>query len=105
MTRSGEFQYPSMMRDTGGRPCWARKALIGGAMTGSIIFRAHVNDLRTERAPITRDRFAAVPFEDKGGSWQGRYYQDIAVARVLEAIAPMAEGLPGQIATPHTLLP
>ena len=34
-----------------------------------------------------RDRFAAVPFEDRGGSWQGRYYQDIAVTRVLEAIA------------------
>ncbi len=34
-----------------------------------------------------RDRFAAVPFEDKGGTWQGRYYQDIAVARVLEVIA------------------
>ena len=40
-----------------------------------------------------RDRFAAVPFEDKGGTWQGRYYQDIAIARVLEAIAdgPRAE--------------
>ncbi|CAN5456563.1 DEAD/DEAH box helicase family protein [soil metagenome] len=34
-----------------------------------------------------RDRFAAIPFEDKGGTWQGRYYQDIAVTRVLEAIA------------------
>ncbi len=34
-----------------------------------------------------RDRFAAIPFEDKGGSWQGRYYQDIAISRVLEAIA------------------
>jgi len=33
-----------------------------------------------------RDRFAAVPFEDKGGTWQGRYYQDIAIVRVLEAI-------------------
>ncbi len=33
-----------------------------------------------------RDRFAAVPFEDKGGTWQGRYYQDIAISRVLEAI-------------------
>jgi type I restriction enzyme, R subunit len=33
-----------------------------------------------------RDRFAAVPFEDHGGTWQGRYYQDIAIARVLEAI-------------------
>ena len=34
-----------------------------------------------------RDRFAAVPFEDRGGFFQGRYYQDIAVERVLEAIA------------------
>lgn len=33
-----------------------------------------------------RDRFAAVPFEDKGGSHPGRYYQDIAVQRVLEAL-------------------
>jgi len=33
-----------------------------------------------------RDRFAAVPFEDKGGTWQGRYYQDIAITRVLEVI-------------------
>jgi type I restriction enzyme R subunit len=34
-----------------------------------------------------RDNFAAVPFEDRGGFFQGRYYQDIAVERVLEAMA------------------
>ncbi|MDA8082625.1 MAG: DEAD/DEAH box helicase family protein [Nitrospiraceae bacterium] len=34
-----------------------------------------------------RDRFATVPFEDRGGYFQGRYYQDIAVERVLQAIA------------------
>ncbi len=34
-----------------------------------------------------RDRFATVPFEDKGGSHPSRYYQDIAVERVMEAIA------------------
>ena len=34
-----------------------------------------------------RDRFSAVPFEDHGGTWQGRYYQDLAISRVLEAIA------------------
>ena len=33
------------------------------------------------------DRFADVPFEDKGGSHPGRYYQDIAVDRVMSAIA------------------
>ena len=34
-----------------------------------------------------RDRFATVPFEDKGGYFQGRYYQDLAIERVMEAIA------------------
>jgi len=34
-----------------------------------------------------RDRFSDVPFEDKGGSHPSRYYQDIAVSRVMEAIA------------------
>jgi len=34
-----------------------------------------------------RDRFAAVPFEDRGGYFQSRYYQDIAIERVLAAIA------------------
>jgi type I restriction enzyme, R subunit len=34
-----------------------------------------------------RDRFAGVPFEDKGGTWQSRYYQDIAIDKTLEAIA------------------
>lgn len=34
-----------------------------------------------------RDRFAAVPYADKSGAWQIRFYQDIAVSRALEAIA------------------
>ncbi len=34
-----------------------------------------------------RDRFAGIPYEDKGGSHPSRYYQDIATERVLEAIA------------------
>src|SRR6202521_769664 len=34
-----------------------------------------------------RDRFAAVPFEDKGGTWQARYYQHNAIENTLEAIA------------------
>jgi len=39
------------------------------------------------KANVWRDRFAAVPFEDKGGSHASRYYQDIAVERVLDAMA------------------
>ncbi|MES2676628.1 MAG: DEAD/DEAH box helicase family protein [Pseudomonadota bacterium] len=34
-----------------------------------------------------RNRFAAIPFEDKGGTWGARYYQDNAINNVLEAIA------------------
>jgi type I restriction enzyme R subunit len=34
-----------------------------------------------------RDLFAAVPFEDRGGYFQGRYYQDLSVDCVMEAIA------------------
>ena len=44
-------------------------------------------NLTFAEANAWRDRFAAVPFEDKGGFFQGRYYQDIAIDRVLEAIA------------------
>jgi type I restriction enzyme R subunit len=38
-----------------------------------------------------RDRFAAVPFEDRSGYFEGRYYQDIAIERVLEAILRRAK--------------
>lgn len=34
-----------------------------------------------------RDRFAAVPFPDKSGTWTIRFYQEIAIHRILEAIA------------------
>jgi type I restriction enzyme, R subunit len=34
-----------------------------------------------------REKFAAVPFEDKSGTWQPRYYQEIAVKNTLEVIA------------------
>ncbi len=46
-----------------------------------------------------RDRFAAVPFEDKGGYFQGRYYQDIAIERVLAAIAAGQERILLTLAT------
>lgn len=34
-----------------------------------------------------RDKFAAIPFEDKSGTWQLRYYQEIAIKNALEALA------------------
>ncbi len=34
-----------------------------------------------------REKFASIPFEDKSGTWQLRYYQEIAINRTLEAVA------------------
>ncbi len=46
-----------------------------------------------------RDRFAAIPFEDKGGTWEARYYQHNAIEAVLEAIA---QGRPRMLLTMAT---
>jgi type I restriction enzyme R subunit len=46
-----------------------------------------------------RDRFAAVPFEDRSGYFQGRYYQDIAIERVLTAITEGRERILLTLAT------
>jgi type I restriction enzyme R subunit len=46
-----------------------------------------------------RDRFANVPYPDKGGSWIIRFYQEIAVERVLERIAGGSQRLLLTLAT------
>ncbi|MBU1948638.1 MAG: DEAD/DEAH box helicase family protein, partial [Candidatus Eisenbacteria bacterium] len=33
------------------------------------------------------DRFSAIPFEDRGGQWQPRYYQHNAITKTLEALS------------------
>ena len=40
-----------------------------------------------KEADAWKEQFAAVPFENKGGSWQPRYYQEVAIGKVLDAIA------------------
>jgi type I restriction enzyme R subunit len=46
-----------------------------------------------------QDRFGAIPFEDKSGNWQPRYYQDLAIQRVLDAIAEGRERILLTLAT------
>lgn len=41
----------------------------------------------TEHTETWREKFSAIPFEDKSGSWQLRYYQEIAIQKTVEAIA------------------
>ncbi|MCA0427488.1 MAG: DEAD/DEAH box helicase family protein [Bacteroidetes bacterium] len=36
---------------------------------------------------VWRDNLLSVPFEDRGGTWQPRYYQENAITKVLEAVA------------------
>jgi len=51
------------------------------------------------KANAWRDRFAEVPFEDRGGYFLPRYYQDIAITRVMEAIAQNRERILLTLAT------
>ena len=44
-------------------------------------------NLTFAEANAWRDRFAAVPFPDKSGTWTIRFYQELAVNRVLDAIS------------------
>ncbi|NOQ42628.1 MAG: DEAD/DEAH box helicase, partial [Desulfuromusa sp.] len=46
-----------------------------------------------------RNRFAAVPFEDKGGTWEARYYQHNAIDKTLEAIVAGQERILLTLAT------
>lgn len=46
-----------------------------------------------------REKFANVPFEDKSGTWQLRYYQEIAVKNTLEALAKGQERILLTLAT------
>jgi type I restriction enzyme R subunit len=48
---------------------------------------------------VWRDRFAAIPFEDKGGTWGARYYQDNAINKVLESISSNQERILLTLAT------
>ncbi|NND77871.1 MAG: DEAD/DEAH box helicase family protein [Flavobacteriales bacterium] len=42
---------------------------------------------QSEEVKDWRERMFSVPFEDRGGTWQPRYYQENAITKVLEAIA------------------
>ncbi|HUY03039.1 MAG TPA: DEAD/DEAH box helicase family protein [Rhodocyclaceae bacterium] len=46
-----------------------------------------------------RQRFAAVPYPDKGGAWTIRFYQELAVARVLDAMVAGRERILLTLAT------
>nr|WP_163500910.1 DEAD/DEAH box helicase family protein [Halomonas socia] len=60
---------------------------------------AETFDGKDEATNTWRERFGAVPFEDKGGFWQARYYQHNAINQALEAIADGRERILLTLAT------
>lgn len=45
------------------------------------------NKPNVELVEAWRNKLLSVPFEDRGGTWQPRYYQENAITKVLEAVA------------------
>lgn len=46
-----------------------------------------LHEPNAELVEAWREKLLSVPFEDRGGTWQPRYYQENAITKVLEAIA------------------
>lgn len=40
-----------------------------------------------EKTQTWKEQFAGIPFEDKSGTWQPRYYQEVAIKNAMQAIA------------------
>ena len=49
--------------------------------------KSYPANANTEITKSWRNKFSEIPFEDKSGTWQPRYYQEIAIKRTLESIA------------------
>jgi len=60
---------------------------------------SHADVEHSEQAAMWREKFANVPFEDKSGTWQLRYYQEIAVQKTTEAMADFQNRILMTIAT------
>jgi len=52
----------------------------------ALCFPTPVDIQKVEQAKW-RERLFSIPFEDRGGSWQPRYYQENAITKTLEAVA------------------
>ncbi|MDB4403154.1 DEAD/DEAH box helicase family protein, partial [bacterium] len=49
------------------------------------LWEASFGEIETQEQ-FWHDRFSAIPFEDKGGQWQPRYYQHNAINKTLDAL-------------------
>jgi type I restriction enzyme, R subunit len=65
-----------------------KEGLVGRYLSPEELWiKSYPQDASSEIAKLWRDNFSSIPFEDKSGTWQPRYYQEIAIKRTLESIA------------------
>ncbi len=51
----------------------------------TIVFGAE--EITKPKQALLKEQLLSIPFEDRGGTWQPRYYQENAITKVLEAVA------------------
>jgi type I restriction enzyme R subunit len=79
---NGKAIYQISMKKDGNEWVSLEEGLVADFLSPEALWNKTFSDKNT-----WREQFANVPFEDKSGSWQLRYYQEIAVQRTVEAIA------------------
>jgi len=86
---TGQYQVDMLTGREGYVDRWPTPDELWGLVHPTVASSAGLERNGTTGGPTIdwQERFGAVPFEDKSGSWQTRYYQDIAIQRVLDAIA------------------
>jgi type I restriction enzyme R subunit len=64
------------------------EGLVAGFLTPEQLWnKTYPKNADTVPVEVWREKFAEIPLENKSGSWQPRYYQEIAVQKTVEAIA------------------
>jgi type I restriction enzyme R subunit len=65
-----------------------KEGLVSSYLTPQELWlKSYPQHASSENTEQWRDKFSDIPFEDKSGTWQPRYYQEIAINRALESIA------------------
>lgn len=85
---NGKAIYRISMKEVDGKWFSTEEGIVGEFLSPEQLWsKTFPKECQNENVELWREQFANVPFEDKSGSWQLRYYQEIAVQRTVEAIA------------------
>lgn len=91
---NGKEIYQITMKKNGEKWIEASEGLVANFLTPDELWNKTYSDQNE-----WREKFADIPFENKSGSWQLRYYQEIAINNAMEAIASKKERILLTLAT------